>query len=190
MKLFESFGDVLQLSTDFVTDTLFPGRSTFVLSSGSITDPNANIPVADFLRLHPYPVVYLSNQQSATRGLTPMHAALLMMNGTSNIILTMRPSESKENKFFSEKFYSALAKGSNVNDAYRFGYPGHGQVPKFQCTLSVVAVFQIRQVKNPRTSRTARRGLSTREDYRGNFFLKVRSDFCKAALNLRVSSCS
>ena len=129
--MFESFGDVLQLSTDFVTDTIFPGRSTFVLSSGSITDPDANIPVADFLRLHPYPVVYLSDQQSATSGLTPMHAALLMMNGTSNIILTMRPSESKENKFFSEKFYSALAKGSNVNDAYRSAILAMAKSPNF-----------------------------------------------------------
>ena len=118
-QLFESFGDVLQLSTDFATDTLFPGQSTFVLASGSITNPDANIPIADFLRLHPYPVVYLSGQQSDASSLTPIHAALLMMNGTSNIILTMRPSESKANKFFSEKFYSALAKGSTVNDAYR-----------------------------------------------------------------------
>jgi tetratricopeptide (TPR) repeat protein len=130
-KLFESFGDVLQLSTDFVTDTLFPDRSTFVLSSGSITDPDANIPIADFLRLHPYPVVYLSNQQFVASGLTPIHAALLMMNGSSNIILTMRPSESKENKFFSEKFYSALAKGSNVNDAYRLAVLAMTKSPNF-----------------------------------------------------------
>ena len=118
-QLFDSFGDVLQISTDFATDTIFPGRSTFVLSSGSITDPDADIPVADFLRLHPFPVVYLSDRQSAESGLKPIHAALLMMNGTSNVILTMGPSEAKANKFFSEKFYSALSKGANVNDAYR-----------------------------------------------------------------------
>ena len=82
-QLFDSFGDVLQLSTEFSTDTLFPGRSTFVLSSGSITNPDADIPVGDFLRLHPFPVVYLSDQQSGAPGLTAMHAALLMMNGTS-----------------------------------------------------------------------------------------------------------
>ncbi len=130
-QLFDSFGDVLQLSTDFMTDTLFPGLSTFVLSSGSITDPDANIPVADFLRLHPFPIVYLSNRQSVTSGLTPMHAALLMMNGSSNIILTMRPSESKANKFFSEKFYSALARGSNVNDAYRSAVVAMAKSPNF-----------------------------------------------------------
>jgi tetratricopeptide (TPR) repeat protein len=130
-QLFESFGDVLQLSTDFATDTLFPGQSTFVLSSGSITNPDANIPIADFLRLHPYPVVYLSGQQSDASSLTPIHAALLMMNGSSNIILTMRPSESKANKFFSEKFYSALAKGSNVNDAYRSAVVAMAKSPTF-----------------------------------------------------------
>ena len=130
-QLFESFGDVLQLSTDFSTDTLFPGQSTFVLSSGSITNPDANIPIADFLRLHPYPVVYLSGQQSDASSLTPIHAALLMMNGSSNIILTMRPSESKANKFFSEKFYSALAKGSNVNDAYRSTVVAMAKSPNF-----------------------------------------------------------
>jgi hypothetical protein len=130
-QLFESFGDVLQLSTDFATDTLFPGQSTFVLASGSITNPDANIPIADFLRLHPYPVVYLSGQQSDASSLTPIHAALLMMNGSSNIILTMRPSESKANKFFSEKFYSALAKGSNVNDAYRSAVVAMAKSPTF-----------------------------------------------------------
>jgi len=118
-RLFESTGDVLQLSTDFTTDTLFPGRSTFVLSSGSITDPDAHIPVADLVRLHPFPIVYLSDERSSESGLTPLHAALLMMNGTSNVILTFKPVESKAGKLFSEKFYSALANGSNVNDAFR-----------------------------------------------------------------------
>ena len=131
-QLFDSFGDVLQLSTEFSTDTLFPGRSTFVLSSGSITSPDAEIPVADFLRLHPYPVVYLSDQQSGASALTPMHAALLMMNGTSNVILTLRPSEPKANKFFSEKFYSALARGSNVNDAYRSAVVAMAKSPNFK----------------------------------------------------------
>ena len=54
-----------------------------------------------------------------------------MMNGSSNIILTMRPSESKANKFFSEKFYSALAKGSNVNDAYRSAVVAMAKSPTF-----------------------------------------------------------
>jgi len=130
-QLFDSFGDILQLSTEFSTDTLFPGRSSFVLSSGSITNPDADIPVADFLRLHPYPVVYLSDQQSGATGLTPMHAALLMMNGSSNIILTMRPSDPKADKFFSEKFYSAIAKGSNVNDAYRSAVVAMAKSPNF-----------------------------------------------------------
>ena len=118
-QLFGSSGDVLQLSTDFATDTLFPGRSSFVLSSGSITDPDAEIPVANFLSLYPYPVVYLSDEQPGVTGLTPLHAGVLMMNGSSSVILTLRPSEVKPNKFFSEKFYTALARGSSVNDAYR-----------------------------------------------------------------------
>ncbi|MGA9407296.1 MAG: CHAT domain-containing protein [Bacteroidota bacterium] len=129
--LFNSFGDVLQLSTDFATDTLFPGRSTFVLSSGSITDPDAYIPIANFLRLYPFPVVYLSDQQTSTCGLTAIHASLLMMNGSSNIILTMKPSESKASKFFSEKFYSVLAKGGNVNDAYRSAVVAMSKSPNF-----------------------------------------------------------
>lgn len=118
-RLFESFGDLLQLSTDFTTDTLFPGRSTFVLSSGSITSPGLRVPAADLLRLHPFPVVYFSDQQPSASGLTPLHAALMMINGSSHIILNMMPSEAKVNKLFSERFYSALAKGANVNDAYR-----------------------------------------------------------------------
>ncbi len=130
-QLFDSFGDVLQLSTEFSTDTLFPGRSTFVLSSGSITNPDADIPVADFLRLHPFPVVYLSDQQSAIPGLTPMHAALMMMNGSSTVILEMRPSEPKADKFFSEKFYTALARGSNANDAYRSALLAMAKSPNF-----------------------------------------------------------
>jgi hypothetical protein len=141
-QLFESFGDVLQLSTDFITDTVFPGRSTFVLSSGSITDPDADIPVADFLRLHPYPVVYLSDQQSSASGLKPVHAAMLMMNGTSSILLTMKPSEAKANKFFSEKFYSALAKGNNVNDAYRSAVVAMAKSPNFSAAYQWSQFFK------------------------------------------------
>ncbi|MGA7159437.1 MAG: CHAT domain-containing protein [Bacteroidota bacterium] len=130
-QLFDSFGDVLQLSTDFATDSLFPGRSTFVLSSGSITAPDAYIPIASLLRLHPFPVVYLSDQREFASGLTPMHAALLMMNGSSDVILTMKPTESKASKFFSERFYSSLAKGSNVNDAYRSALVAMSKSPVF-----------------------------------------------------------
>ena len=118
-QLFESSGDVLQLSTDFVTDTLFPGRSTFVLSSGSITNPDADIPIAEFLRLPQYPIAYLSDGRNDESGLTPLHAALLMMNGSSNVILAMKPMEPKASKFFSEKFYSTLSKGTNVNESFR-----------------------------------------------------------------------
>jgi len=118
-QLFESSGDVLQLSTDFDTDSLFAGRSTFVLSSGSITNPDADLPIADFLRLPPYPIAYLSDERNDESGLTPLHAALLMMNGSSNIILAMKPMEPKASKFFSEKFYSTLSKGTNVNESFR-----------------------------------------------------------------------
>ena len=118
-QLFESSGDVLQLSTDFVTDSLFAGHSTFVLSSGSITNPDADLPIADFLRLPQYPIVYLSDERNDESGLTPLHAALLMMNGSSNIILAMKPMEPKASKFFSEKFYSTLSKGTNVNESFR-----------------------------------------------------------------------
>jgi CHAT domain-containing protein len=63
--------------------------------------------------------VYLSDPQSDGSGLTSLHAALLMMNGSSNIILTLKPVEPKASKFFSEKFYSSLAKGTNVNESFR-----------------------------------------------------------------------
>ena len=123
-QLFESSGDVLQLSTEFNTDTLFPGRSTFILSSGSITNPGANIPIADLSKLHPYPIVYLSDQQSSGSGLTPLYASVLMLNGSSYVILNLRPSEAKVNKIFSERFYSSLAKGMSVNDSYRTAVEG------------------------------------------------------------------
>ncbi len=123
-QLFESSGDVLQLSTEFNTDTLFPGRSTFVLSSGSITNPGSHISVANLCRLYPYPIVYLSDQQSAESGLTPLYATLLMLNGSSYVILNLRPSEAKVNKLFSERFYSSLSKGMSANDAYRAAVVG------------------------------------------------------------------
>ena len=118
-QLFGAEGDVLQLSTDFTTDTLFPGQSSFVLSSGSITDPNAHVPVGAFMLLHPFPIVYLSDQQASGSELSPLHAAVLMMNGTSSVILSLKPTEPKASKFFSERFYSVLAKGDGVNEAYR-----------------------------------------------------------------------
>ncbi|HTX19240.1 MAG TPA: tetratricopeptide repeat protein [Bacteroidota bacterium] len=130
-QLFGSEGDVLQLSTDFVTDTVFPGRSAFVLSNGSITNPDALVPVGNFLRLPDYPVVYLSDERRDESGLRPFHAALLLMNGASDVILAMRPTEPKAAKFFSEKFYSGLAKGSGVSDAYRAAVVAMSTTPAF-----------------------------------------------------------
>jgi CHAT domain-containing protein len=118
-QLFGAIGDLLQCSFDFHTDVQVPSRSSFAVSSGSITAAGAEIPVERLTMLYPFSVVYLCDQQFGTTGLTSWHAAILMMNGTSTVIANLFPSEQKTNKVFSEKFYSTISNGGSSNDAYR-----------------------------------------------------------------------
>ena len=118
-QLFGAIGDLLQCSFDFHTDPQVPSRSSFAVSSGSITSAGAEIPVERLTMLYPFSVVYLCDQQFGTTGLTSWHAAILMMNGTSTVIANLFPSEQKTNKVFSEKFYSTISNGESSNDAYR-----------------------------------------------------------------------
>ncbi|MCX6137346.1 MAG: CHAT domain-containing protein [Ignavibacteriales bacterium] len=118
-RLFSAIGDLLQCSFEYHTDTQVPSRSSFAVSSGSITAAGAEIPVERMTMLYPFSVVYLCDQQSGISGLTPLHAAILLLNGTSSVIANILPSEQKTNKVFSEKFYSTISNGGSGNDAYR-----------------------------------------------------------------------
>ncbi len=118
-NMLESKGDVLQLSTDFVNTTDRYDLGAFVCSNGKTLGETENIPFEQLAAHEPYPVIELSNQQVKGDGLTPLHALLLRMNGTSDIFLNAWLADRKAAKFFSEYLYTNLAAGLAPGDAYR-----------------------------------------------------------------------
>ena len=115
----EAKGDVLQLSTDFMNTTDHFDLGSFVCSNGKTLGETENVGFEQLTSHEPYPVVELSNQQIKGDGLTPSHALLLRMNGTSDIFLNAWIGDRKAAKFFSEYLYTNLAAGLAPGDAYR-----------------------------------------------------------------------
>ena len=118
-NLLDSKGDVLQLSTDFANTTDHYDLGTFVCSTGKTLGETENVGFEQLAAHEPYPVVELSNQQVKGDGLTPLHALLLRMNGTSDVFLNAWLADRKVAKFFSEYLYTNLAAGLAPGDAYR-----------------------------------------------------------------------
>lgn len=119
--LFSATGDMLQLATEFHTDPSLPQFSSFVLSSGSITVGGVNVPIERLPQIHPFPVVSLVDIQQGESGIRMLHAALLLIGGTSRVIATLLPSEPRATRFFNDRLNTALAGGATIDDAYRLG---------------------------------------------------------------------
>ncbi|HEY6952838.1 MAG TPA: tetratricopeptide repeat protein [Bacteroidota bacterium] len=118
-NLLQLQGDVLQLSTDFLNRPGGYDLGEFVCSNGKTQGETEDIAFEHLTDQQPYPVIELSNQQSKGAGLSPLHALLLRMNGTSDIFLNAWIADRKAAKFFSEYFYTNLANGLAPGDAYR-----------------------------------------------------------------------
>jgi tetratricopeptide (TPR) repeat protein len=118
-NVLDSKGDILQLSTDFANTTDRYDLGTFVCSTGKTLGETENIAFEQLAAHAPYPVIDLSNQQIKGEGLTPLHALLLRMNGTSDVFLNAWLGDRKAAKFFSEYLYTNLAAGLAPGDAYR-----------------------------------------------------------------------
>ena len=114
-----SKGDVLQLSTDFVNTTDRDDLGSFICSNGKTIGETESVAYEQLATHEPYPVVELSNQQVKGDGLTPLHALLLRINGTSDVFFNAWLADRKASKFFSEYFYTNLAAGLAPGDAYR-----------------------------------------------------------------------
>lgn len=111
--------DILQLSTDFRnTAGNFP-FGTMALSDGETLDESIEVGFKQLATHQAFPVVVLSNTLGQGTGLTPLHAFLLRINGTSDVFLNAWGAERKASKFFSEFFYTHLANGLAPGDAYR-----------------------------------------------------------------------
>jgi tetratricopeptide (TPR) repeat protein len=118
-NLVTSRGDVLQLSTDFLNTRSGYDLGEIVISNGKTPGETANAAFEQLTGQEPYPLVLLSNQDAQGIGLTPQHALLLRLNGTSDVFLNAWFADRKAAKFFSEFVYTNLAAGLAPGDAYR-----------------------------------------------------------------------
>ncbi|MEK6756388.1 MAG: tetratricopeptide repeat protein [Bacteroidota bacterium] len=115
----EAKADMLQLSTDFTM-----GEGTSVLGMIALAKPQSpeevtKVPFEKLAELRAPSIIILSNQYGQGFGLSPAHAMLLRINGTSDLFLNAWFSDRKAAKFFSEFFYTHLANGLAPGDAYR-----------------------------------------------------------------------
>ncbi|HEX9614921.1 MAG TPA: tetratricopeptide repeat protein [Bacteroidota bacterium] len=111
--------DILQLATDFRNN---PGNYPFgmmSLSDGETLEESVDIPFVQLTSVPAFPVLMLSNTSGQGVGLTPLHAFLLRINGTSDVFFNAWGAERKAAKFFSEFFYTHLSNGLAPGDAYR-----------------------------------------------------------------------
>ncbi len=112
-------GDVLQLSVEFVGDRGNGAFGSFWFSDGKTAGEALNIPFERLTQLPVYPVVVISNQHGQGVGLTPVHAFLLRIHGTSDVFFNAWYADRKAAKFFSEFFFTHLSNGLAPGDAYR-----------------------------------------------------------------------
>jgi tetratricopeptide (TPR) repeat protein len=111
--------DILQIATDYKND---PGNAPFgsvAFSDGETLEESIDVPFENLTQLSASPVIILSNTFGQGTGLTPLHASLLRVNGTSDVFYNAWGAERKAAKFFSEFFYTQLANGLAPGDAYR-----------------------------------------------------------------------
>ena len=111
--------DILQLATDFRNN---PGNyplGMIALSDGETLEESVDIPFVMLTSVQAFPVVVLANTMGQGGGLTPLHAYLLRINGTSDVFFNAWGAERKAAKFFSEFFYTHLSNGLAPGDAYR-----------------------------------------------------------------------
>jgi hypothetical protein len=115
-RLKNSFGEVLQLSTQFQTTDR---TMTCTVSDGTPSTAGMNLPVSAFASLYPFPLVYLEDVQSRVNNIRPPHSIYWLLNGSSAVITTEFPSNAKMSNRFREQFYISLEASAVPYGAYR-----------------------------------------------------------------------
>ena len=111
--------DILQLSSDFLMGEGESSLGMVALAKAQALEEVEKIPFEKLSEIAAPAVVVLSNQYGEGFGLSPIHALVLRMNGTSDVFFNAWFSDRKAAKFFSEFFYTHLANGLAPGDAYR-----------------------------------------------------------------------
>ena len=111
--------EVVQISSDFRNNAGNVPFGSIAFSDGSTLEESIDVPFERLTSLPAVPVIVLSNTLGQGVGLTPLHAFMLRINGTSDVFYNAWSSERKATKFFSEFFYTHLANGIAPGDAYR-----------------------------------------------------------------------
>ncbi|HAL56049.1 MAG TPA: hypothetical protein DCP63_06145 [Bacteroidetes bacterium] len=118
-NLAASKSDAVHLSTDFVMGEGSSRLGVIAVSNTRTLEEAAKIPFDRLSELGGFSVVVLVNQYGQGFGLSPAHAMLLRVNGTSDVFLNTWYADRKAAKFFSEFFYTHLSNGLAPGDAYR-----------------------------------------------------------------------
>jgi hypothetical protein len=111
--------DVVQIATEFTGGTEVNPLGDLILSNGLTVEGTMAVRFSKLSETKGIPVVVLSNASGSGSGLGKLHAALLRINGTSDVFFNAWSADRRAAKFFSEYFYTHLANGLAPGDAYR-----------------------------------------------------------------------
>jgi len=111
--------EVVQISSDFKNNAGNLPFGSIAFSDGTTLEESIEVPFDRLTSIPAVPVMVLSNTLGQGVGLTPLHAFLLRLNGTSDVFYNAWSAERKATKFFSEFFYTHLSNGLAPGDAYR-----------------------------------------------------------------------
>jgi hypothetical protein len=112
-------GDVLHLALDLRFSAEAPGNSITLLSDGVTPGTTRDVLWSDFLSTPAFQTVIVSNLRADSTHPDSFLPAIFLVNGSSSVILNMRPASRKAKKFFGEIFYTTLLAGKSSEEGYR-----------------------------------------------------------------------
>jgi CHAT domain-containing protein len=112
-------GDVLHLAAEVRCNRIVPSSSSIVLSDGKSANTSKKVLFGELFSLPPFPTIILSDLGSQCTGVESSVPLILLMNGSSAVIMNAYPPVRKSKKFFGEIFYTALLSGATPQAAFR-----------------------------------------------------------------------
>lgn len=122
-------GDILHAAFELHYRPHDPGTSFFVLNDGTGYASAHYYGLRELFSLGPYATVVLSNL--GDEDISPILPAILLMNGSSEVITNAYLPPRKAKKFFNERFYTSLAAGASTETAYRTALLGMIQTSEY-----------------------------------------------------------
>ncbi|HEX9655812.1 MAG TPA: tetratricopeptide repeat protein [Bacteroidota bacterium] len=111
--------DVFQLAAEFSYDEMYPGNSYFILSDGKAFNTWRKVFWGELTKVHSFPLVILSDFSGSGATMESELPFILFSQGCASVITQSYSPARRTTKYFGEFFYTSLAAGLSVQDAFK-----------------------------------------------------------------------